>query len=83
MKNISDTTATVKQGSVEMIESGRQIVQEMKTLDEATKRMLDAMTEMAAGTDSITSAISSVDECSTRNKASIDNLGVEIQFFKL
>ena len=83
MKNISDTTATVKQGSVEMLESGRQIVQEMKTLDEATKRMLGAMTEMAAGTDSITSAITSVDECSTRNKASIYNLGVEIQFFKL
>jgi methyl-accepting chemotaxis protein len=83
MKNISDTSSAVKQGSVEMLESGRQIVTEMKALDDATKKMLTAMTEMAAGTDNITAAVASVDDCSNRNKASIYNLGVEIKFFKL
>jgi len=45
--------------------------------------MLTAMNEMASGTEHITSAISSVDDCSNRNKAGITNLGVEVQFFKL
>jgi len=83
MKNISDATLSVKQGSDEMLDSGRQVVQEMKTLDDATKNMLTAMNEMASGTEHITSAISSVDDCSNRNKAGITNLGVEVQFFKL
>ena len=83
MNNINDTTLEVKNGSDEMLESGKQIVQEMHSLDEATTKMQKAMKDMVDGTTEITNAISSVDDCSNRNRAGIANLGVEIGFFKL
>ena len=83
MKQISDTTATVQDGSSEMLSGGEQIVREMKILSESTGKIKERMNEMTGAVEEISRAMNRVVEGSERNQADLNGLGGIINTFKL
>ena len=83
IRSITDSTASVRQGSNAMLAGGKEVVREMNMLAATTQRTLDSMTEMAGGTDQILKAVKDVNVSSSKNKESIDSLAHEMERFKL
>ena len=83
IKNINDSTTSVKDGSVEMLSGGEQVVKEMQLLSEVTQKINEHMNEMTTNVEQISQAMKHVTSSSSKNQESIDSLGKEIGAFKL
>ncbi len=83
MKDIRGSTASVTEGSQEMVSGGEQIIIEMKNLSEVTKNINAQMYEMNASIEGINHAIQNVSESSQNNQIGVDELSNQIGAFKL
>ncbi|MCR5698822.1 MAG: methyl-accepting chemotaxis protein, partial [Treponemataceae bacterium] len=83
MKQISDSTQTVQDGSLQMISGGEQIVKEMKILSESTVKIKERMNEMSSSVKEISSAMSRVVHGSEKNQDDLNSLGESINTFSL
>lgn len=83
IKSINAVTSEVKYSSAEMLRGGEQVAEEMHKLDDLTRIVTDSMNEMATGAAQISNAVHEVNEITQKNKASIDNLALEVKKFKI
>lgn len=83
MKEISDTTNTVRDGASEMLTGGEQVVKEMGLLGDVTRKINDSMNQMAQNVQSISDAMSSVTQSSSKNRTDIDSLSKKLEHFKI
>ena len=83
IKSINAVTSEVKYSSAEMLRGGEQVAEEMHKLDDLTRIVTDSMNEMATGATQISNAVHEVNEITQKNKASIDNLALEVKKFKI
>ena len=66
-----------------MLRGGEGVAEEMRKLDDLTRVIADSMNEMASGAVQISNAVQDVNEITQKNKASIDNLAMEVKKFKV
>jgi methyl-accepting chemotaxis protein dmcB len=83
IKNINTVTTEVLAGSEEMLKGGEGVAEEMRKLDDLTRIITESMNEMAAGAVQINNAVQEVNEITQKNKASIQNLAIEVGKFKV
>lgn len=83
IKSINAVTSELKYSSAEMLRGGEQVAEEMHKLDDLTRIVTDSMNEMATGAAQISNAVHEVNEITQKNKASIDNLALEVKKFKI
>ncbi|UTC62431.1 HAMP domain-containing protein [Treponema sp. OMZ 787] len=83
IKNINTITSEVKARSVEMLSGGIKVSEEMQKLDSLTKNITNSMNEMAAAASAINDSSKEVHDISKKNKASIDQLSIEVNKFKV
>ena len=83
IKRINGVTSEIDSASAEMLEGGSQIEQEMQKLAEITLETTDSMNEIASGAEQINNAVQEVSEITQKNKASIENLVIEVAKFKV
>jgi methyl-accepting chemotaxis protein len=80
---LNELTQMVKSGSIEMLESSKEVITESKNLEEATAEISNGMNEMAGGAGKINFAVNQVNEISKTNKDSIDTLFAEVSKFRV
>jgi methyl-accepting chemotaxis protein len=83
MKQISDSTNNVKDGSMEMLAGGEQIVKEMKLLNQSTGKIKELMMGMTDSVQLISDAMEKVLQDSDNNQSSLNSLGNLIGSFNL
>ena len=83
MRNIDESTAEVKLGSTEMLESGKQVADEMATLGSTMLKINDRMNEMVSGTDQILAAIKDVNDTSAKNSEGVQSMQSAVSRFKV
>ncbi|UTC66805.1 MULTISPECIES: methyl-accepting chemotaxis protein [unclassified Treponema] len=83
IKDITEVTSRVNDGSAEMLAGGKNVAVEMQKLDNLTRVITDSMNEMAAGASQINEATQEVHEISQKNRKSIENLADEVGKFKV
>lgn len=83
MKQITDVTENVHDGSSQMLLSSREVVEEMSRLAEATAQLNSTMNDIATGADRITSAAETTQTANSRNSENIAKLGDQVRIFKL
>ena len=66
-----------------MLKGGEGVAEEMRKLDDLTRIITESMNEMAAGAVQINNAVQEVNEITQKNKASIQNLAIEVGKFKV
>jgi methyl-accepting chemotaxis protein len=66
-----------------MLEGSQQVISESRNLENVTQEISDAVNEMAAGSDQITSSVAEVHTLSGENKDGIDALVAEVSKFKV
>lgn len=83
MKDIGNSTDSVRDGSGEMLAGGEQVVKEMGLLGEVTRKINESMNAMTGSVSKITEAMNRVSATSAKNQEEIDKLGKELSSFKL
>ena len=83
ISEIQENTRSVRDGSMEILEGSNQIGKEMIVLAGVTSDINNAMFEMAASTDLISKAVSSVTDDSTATKDNIEILNQKVSVFKI
>lgn len=83
MKQITDVTENVHDGSSQMLLSSREVVEEMSRLASATAQLNSTMNDIAAGADRITSASETTQQANSRNSENIAKMGDQVSIFKL
>ena len=83
IKSINTVTVEVQAGSEEMLKGGEGVAEEMQKLDGLTRVITESMNEMASGAVQINNAVQEVNEITQKNKASIQNLAIEVGKFKV
>ncbi|WP_253730167.1 methyl-accepting chemotaxis protein [Treponema sp. OMZ 790] len=83
IRDINTVTHQVNDGSAEMLKGGENAAAEMHKLDNLTRVIADSMNEIASGAVQISNAVQDVNEITQKNKASIENLALEVQKFKV
>ena len=83
MRNIDESTAEVKLGSSEMLESGKQVADEMATLGSTMLKINDRMNEIVSGTDQILAAIKDVNDTSAKNSEGVQAMQSAVSRFKV
>lgn len=83
MRDISDSSITVRNGSSEMLAGSEQIVTEMKVLSAVTTKINESMMEMAGNIKEIEQAVTHISESSEKNKNDLQVLGGELAEFTL
>lgn len=83
MNQINNATHVVREGSMEMLSGGEQIVTEMKILTEATAKINSTMNSMASNMSNIKDSVSAVSKSSEDNKHHLEKLGQELSSFQL
>jgi methyl-accepting chemotaxis protein len=83
MKQITDITIDVHDGSSQMLHSSGEVVEEMGKLTDATTQLNSAMNEIATGADRITRASETTQQANSKNTENIAKLGEEVRLFKL
>ncbi|MCL2093109.1 MAG: methyl-accepting chemotaxis protein [Treponema sp.] len=81
--NVNDLTRHVRSGSEEMLEGSKEVIKEGKNLELMTQEITGGMNEMAAGADQINTAVTRVNELSSKNRENIDLLVREVSRFKV
>ena len=80
---MNDTSNEVKTASVEMSEGNKAILDEIKSLQESTFEIKDEMTEMSNGARKINETGSVLGELSEQMKGAIQQIGDEVDKFKV
>ncbi len=83
IKNIDDSTSVVKEGAANVIAQGKLVENEMQVLEQSSAEIAQAMTEMAAGTQTILDSVRSVNKNSSRNRDTLSHLQNEMEKFSL
>ncbi|MBQ2080529.1 MAG: methyl-accepting chemotaxis protein [Treponema sp.] len=83
MRQISEATVSVKDGSTEMLNGAEQVALEMGNLSDVTRRINESMTSISASVTDISSAMDLVSRSSSKNQDDINALAAEIATFKL
>jgi len=83
MQQINNTTVVVREGSVEMLAGGEQIVTEMKLLSDATGKINQNMNSIASNIGDIQNAVQAVSRSSEDNTGELGKLGDELSTFTL
>lgn len=83
VQQINTITSSVRDGSMQMLQGGKEIVTEMDILAGVTRNINDAMSEMGEGAKQISEAAQSAANVTHENAQSIEALGEEIKQFKL
>jgi methyl-accepting chemotaxis protein len=73
----------VEEGSMEMMEGGKQIIKESKNLELVTQEITGKMNTMAAETGQIDVAVARVNQISSQNKEYINTLTRAVSRFKV
>lgn len=81
IKEINTVTLTVRDGSIEMLNEGETISQEMAHLNDLTVMITNSMNEMAVGAAQINEAVQEVNEITQKNKDNISELITETNHF--
>ncbi len=74
-------SSNVKNGSIEMLEGGKQISEEMRRLDNLTQVITDSINKMTTGATEINTAVKEVNGLTQQNKNNIENLSIEVNKF--
>ncbi len=80
---MNDTSDEVKTASFEMAEGNKAILDEIKVLQEATFSIKDGMDEMSSGARRINETGAALSELSRQMDESINNIGVQVDKFKV
>ncbi|WP_029409695.1 methyl-accepting chemotaxis protein, partial [Treponema pedis] len=83
IRNINTVTLEVKEGSGEMLKSGKNAAQAAQILSDLTRAITDSMNEMATGAIQINNAVQEINEITQKNKQNIENLAFEVKKFKV
>lgn len=83
MRAINTTTVDVKEGALQMMESGSQIVQEMVNLSKVTSSVNNFMTEIDGYSQTITESVMKNIEGNKETEESLNKLMEELNSFKL
>jgi methyl-accepting chemotaxis protein len=81
--SLNELTQMVKRGSEEMLEGSKEVMNESRNLERVTQEITGGMNEMASGAEQVNVAVHNVNEISTKNRQSIDNLIHEVARFKV
>ena len=81
MKDIDDSTISVKQGSSEMMTGSHQVSGEMDLLGNSTAEINTAISEMANSTDSIINSVEKGNLAAEKNKNSAREMADKISQF--
>jgi methyl-accepting chemotaxis protein len=81
--SMNDTSDEVKTASFEMAEGNKAILDEIKVLQEATFSIKDGMDEMSSGARRINETGAALSELSRQMDESINNIGVQVDKFKV
>ena len=81
--SMNDTSNEVKTASFEMAEGNKAILDEIKVLQEATFSIKDGMDEMSSGARRINETGAALSELSRQMDESINNIGVQVDKFKV
>lgn len=83
IRDITDVTEKVRNGSTEMLEGSENVANEMEKLEGLGNIINDSINEMSAGSVQINDAIKEVNSITQKNKKSIQNLVEEVRKFKI
>lgn len=83
MSYIDDTTVTVRSDAKEMLENGRNVVEQMRAMNTSSADILNSMSEMKEGTEQILESVTNVNESTARNTDSIHSLQKGVSKFKI
>ncbi len=80
---VNEVTQLVKGGSEEMLEGSTEVIRESKNLESVTYEITGGMDEMASGAEQINSAVTQINEITSKNRENIDQLVMEVSRFKV
>jgi methyl-accepting chemotaxis protein len=80
---LNGLTQQVKSGSEEMLEGSKEVMNESRNLEKVTQEITGGMNEMASGAEQVNIAVTHVNDISSKNRESIDNLIKEVARFKV
>ncbi len=83
LTSMNDSTAEVRVASSEMSSGSKAILQEVELLQEATIKMKDNMNEMSTGANKINETGTALEEISKQMKDVIQQVGIQIDQFKV
>ncbi len=83
LQQITEITNTVRDGSQEITQASASILQEMTRIQGITQELSNGMQEMNTGASEIQEAVSAVEEMSTRNKETIDQVATQLARFRI
>ena len=83
IRNINDSSFTLKESSREMIEGAELVSKEMNNLSEITKNIGERMIFMTQSAKGITDAMKLVEDSSSKNQNDINRINEEIETFIL
>ncbi len=83
LRNMGDSTSEVKNASAEMSAGNKAILEEVRLLKEATAAMMDSVSEMSAGAERIRKTGEALDDVSSQMNGSIEQIGSEIDTFRV
>ena len=81
IKEITETTGTVKADSSEMLSGSGEVAKEMNKLDGLTQVITNSMDEMSAGAIQINNAVMEVNDLVQKNRESIEILAHKVKEF--
>lgn len=83
LKVVNDSTSEVKTASMEMAEGNKAILEEIRNLQDATLSMKTGMDEMSIGAQKINETGAMLSDFSSRMERSINDIGEQIDQFKI
>ena len=83
LRNMSDSTSEVKTASAEMSQGNKQILEEVRRLKDATGVMKDSVMLMSDSAMKIRETGSALDAISEKMKSSIEQIGTQIDNFRV
>ena len=83
LNSMNDTSNEVKTASLEMSEGNKAILEEIKNLQDATFSIKDGMDEMSVGARKINETGAALTELSHRMHDSIEDIGTQVDQFKV
>ena len=83
LRSMNDSTAEVRTASREMTEGQQSIIEEVRRLQDDTGAIRQQVKELSNGTETIQTAESNLEEIAKGVKNSIDNIGSQIDLFRV
>ena len=73
----------IKDNSSVLFNSGKQIVEEMKNLENVTREITDSMNKMASDSGEITQSVELCQKLSKENRSNLEELNNNVSMFKI